>query len=117
MRRLTYPTVLCLAGLVAACPAFDEKVAVSNPLSPADITITTSNPRVVSLDIRGVGSIKGTAEIHLMLDGKTYKTEMLSGQVSFRWGGDWYSPTAEIRYRPVKVESGKLELRYHFGTI
>jgi hypothetical protein len=72
---------------------------------------------VVSLDIRGTGSIKGKAEIQLMLDGKPYRTEPLQGAVSFRWGGDWYSSTAEIHYRPLNVEGGQIRLQYHFGTI
>jgi|ERR1700741_4351532 len=119
MRRLAYPTFLCLAIALAAagCSPFDERVAVSDPSKPTDITLTAAKSGIVSLNVQAVGSIQGTAEISLMLDGKPYKTETVSGRVSFRWGGDWYSPKAEIRYRPMKVEGGSLELQYRFGTI
>jgi hypothetical protein len=74
-----------------------------------------SKSDVTSLEIRGVGSIKGTAEIELILDGKTYREERLKGQVAFVWSGDWYSPTAEIHYRSVAVGGRELKLHYHSG--
>jgi hypothetical protein len=38
----------------------------------------------------------------------------ISGKVSFDWGGDWYSDTAEIRYIPESVSSGHLTFTYTF---
>lgn len=77
----------------------------------------SAGKHVVSFQIRGIGSIDGVAQVDLMLNGKPYRTERLTGNVSFSWGGDWYSPAAEIRYQPLKVEGGKLEFHYEFGAV
>jgi hypothetical protein len=70
-----------------------------------------------ALDVRGVGKIVGDATITLMLNGAPYKTESLGGIVDFKWGGDWYSNTAEIVYRPMRVNSGSLVLKYEFHML
>ena len=53
----------------------------------------------------------------MLLGGEPYKVKKLSGKVNFEWGGDWYSETAEIRYEPVKVRSGRLILHYRFHRL
>jgi hypothetical protein len=90
---------------------------IARPQSRKYGMLLISKSEVTSLEIRGVGSIKGTAEIELILDGKTYRKERLKGRVASVWSGDRYSPTAEIHYRPVAVGGGELKLHYHFGTI
>ena len=118
MRRLADLTLLVLlAGLAACSPS--HTASVSNPSEPTIIKLAVTEPekQVVSLQIQGTGSIDGSAEIALMLDGKAYRSEQLKGLVSFTWAGDWYSPSAEIHYRPSKVQGGKLELQYRFGTL
>jgi hypothetical protein len=70
---------------------------------------------VHSLSVRGSGTIQGHAEVTLILNGSPYRTEKLSGQVGFQWGGDWLSDEAEIRYTPTSVTSGSLKLRYKFN--
>jgi len=50
----------------------------------------------------------------LLLHGEPYKVAKLSGKVDFEWGGDWYAETAEIRYEPEDVRSGKVVLYYRF---
>jgi len=68
-----------------------------------------------SLSVIGSGELHGDAEIILILNGGPYKTEKLSGKVDFRWGGDWYSDEAEIRYTPTSVTGGSLKLKYDFS--
>ena len=70
---------------------------------------------VHSLSVTGSGEIQGDAEISLILNGGQYKTEKMSGKVDFRWGGDWYSDHAEIRYTPTSVTGGSLKLNYEFN--
>lgn len=70
-----------------------------------------------SLRIAGVGQITGNATISLFLNGKPYKVEHLSESVDFYWGGDWYSDSAEIKYEPTSVKSGKLKINYQFYDI
>jgi hypothetical protein len=75
-----------------------------------------STNHVYGISIRGTGNIDGEASISLILNGEPYKTEMLKGKVRFDWGGDWYSDTAEIRYKPNNVNSGELLIEYKFST-
>ncbi len=70
---------------------------------------------VHSLSVIGSGVLQGDAEISLILNGCSYKTEKLSGKVDFRWRGDWYSDQAEIRYTPTSVNGGSLKLKYEFS--
>ena len=72
---------------------------------------------VTGIRIRGKSDLDGTAEIALMLNGERYRVERLSGSDGFFWGGDWYSPTAEVQYRPIDARAGKVELIYRFETI
>jgi len=67
--------------------------------------------------LRGYGKIDGEAQLSLMLDGKPYKTEMIKGTVNFKWGGDWYADSMELRYEPQIVNSGKITIEYSFNSI
>jgi len=73
-----------------------------------------SQGSIHSFSVIGSGEIHGNVEITLMLNDGPYKTEKLSGKVDFRWGGDWYSDQAEIRFTPAAVTGGSLNLRYEF---
>lgn len=66
------------------------------------------------ITIRGSGQIDGEATISLLLHDEPYKVAKINGHVDFEWGGDWYSETAEIRYAPTNVRSGKVVLHYKF---
>jgi hypothetical protein len=74
----------------------------------------SGNPYTHGVSIRGSGDIDGEATMSLMLNGEPYKVTKLRGRIDFEWGGDWYAETAEIRYEPVKVRSGKVVLHYRF---
>jgi hypothetical protein len=78
--------------------------------------VTTHEPNIYAIHIRCSGKIDGQAEISLILNGKPYKTEQLNGKVSFSWSGDWYSDSAEIQYKPIKVSSGVLNFSYAFKS-
>ena len=67
-----------------------------------------------AITISGTGQISGEAKIILILNGASYNSEDISGKVSFNWGGDWYSDTAEIRYDPVSVIDGQLSIKFRF---
>jgi len=67
-----------------------------------------------AITISGKGQISGSAKIILILNGTPYKSEDIFGKVSFNWGGDWYSDTAEIRYDPVSVGEGQLSIKFKF---
>jgi hypothetical protein len=67
--------------------------------------------------VRGSGKLGGEARISLLLNGKPYKFETLSGPIDFKWGGDWYSDEAKILYEPIHATSGQLILQYSFKEI
>lgn len=89
-------------------------------ITKSETIVLKKNPGqgpVYSLTVKGVGRIDGQAEILLILNTGPYKTEKLSGSVNFRWGGDWYSDTAEIRYAPSSVTGGVLRIKYKFNDL
>lgn len=69
---------------------------------------------VHGITIRGSGEVEGDATVSLVLNGDPYIVAKLNGKVDFQWGGDWYSETAQIRYEPEAVRSGKVVLHYRF---
>lgn len=117
------PFIFCslLCSLVAGCfPIFPNAKFIDDLTKPGIIKIEAPSDlqkRIVSIHIRGTGAVVGTAQIELMLNGLPYRTEKLAGPISFDWRGDWYSPTAEIRYRPIDAKDGKIALQYRFETL
>lgn len=109
-------------ALVAASLAFGlylcsmPSVAVKDARQPETLVIgqRVGNAHTYAITLRGSGQVDGRATITLLLRGQPYKVAELSGAVDFRWGGDWYAETAEIRYEPANVRSGKVVLHYQF---
>ena len=111
--------VLALSFLAASCTKYDHEVKIADVRKP-EVIMLKKEPNagpVYSIAIRGRGSLAGEARISLMEAGTPRNREDLNGKVSFHWGGDWYSDTAEILYKPVNVWSGELIIEYHFSTV
>jgi hypothetical protein len=113
--------VICLGliALVSGCGAGTRTVDVTD-VTMSETIILKKDPGqgiIHSLSVKGEGKIEGNAEISLILNGGPYKTEHLFGAVDFRWGGDWYSDQAEIRYRPMSPTGGSLRLKYKFNDL
>ncbi len=77
----------------------------------------SSQSNIHGISIVGKGHLDGSSEIVLILNGKSYKVERLSGDVNFKWGGDWYSDSVNIEYKPSSVKNGHLKLQYIFKDI
>ena len=110
--------LLITVSLLAGCRVVTRKHEVAD-VTKAEVIVLTKKPGqgpVHSLSVVGHGKIDGNAEISLMLHGGQYKTEKMSGRVDFRWGGDWYSDQAEIRYNPGVVTGGSLGLKCKFNN-
>jgi hypothetical protein len=108
---------LALAGWFFCAPyILLPKVEVKDVRQPETLVLgeETGNPHTHGIYIRGSGEVVGDATITLLLGGKPYKVAQLSGKVDFEWGGDWYSETAEARYEPGDVQSGKVVIYYRF---
>ena len=76
-----------------------------------------SQSNIYRITIIGKGYIEGNAKIVLILNGKPYKTESLSGNIDFKWDGDWYSDSVTIEYKPSLVKGGSLKLYYNFNDL
>jgi len=73
------------------------------------------NPYAIKIDVDG--EIDGSARIELLLRSEPYRSETLRNTVRVRWGGDWYSPEAVVRYTPQSVRGGRITVRYQFEML
>jgi len=117
--KKTFACVL-LVGLIG-CGVAERTHSVADVTKPQTITLNkeSSQGGIVSFIVVAQGHLDGAAEIVLIHadSGKPYRTEHLSGDVDFRWGGEWYSDSAKIEYKPSSVKSGHLSLQYRFEEI
>ena len=112
-----YITVIALAILASGCGTKARNIADVSKGETIILEKQAGQGPIHGITISGSGRLKGEAEITLILNGGPCKTEHLSGAVDFRWGGDWYSDQAEIRYTPISATSGKLKLKYKFNDL
>ena len=104
--------------LLASCAKYDQKYIVKNASESQTIVLKNNNKaNVNSIHISGSGYLKGKAQIVLMLNEKPYKTEKITGNVNFKWSGDWYSEEATIIYTATNVTEGNLVIEYNFESI
>jgi hypothetical protein len=110
-------TCIAMVALVPGCGTGGRTHDLADVTKPETIVLkkSTGQGAIHSFTVIGSGQIHGDAEITLILNGGPYKTEKLSGKIDFRWGGDWYSDEAEIRYTPTSVTGGGLKLNYEFN--
>jgi hypothetical protein len=102
--------------LLAGCGPSVREVSVKDVSKNETIILkkNLSQGSVSSVQITGIGSVVGKAEVQLILDGVVYKSEGVTDSVKFELGGDWYSDAAEVRYVSGTVTSGSLTLKYQF---
>ena len=103
---------------LASCSKYDQNVIIDNVSESQAIKLTNNKKgNVHSINIRFSGHIQGNAQVQLMLNGNPYKTENIKGKVHLKWGGDWYSDNAIIKYTATNVTNGKILIEYKFETI
>lgn len=117
MKRLLQVSLVVM--LVIVCAGCAREVSVKDVTKSETIILRKkpSQESIVGFSIVGRGSVVGTAEVQLILNGATYKKEAISGAVSFKWGGDWYADQAEVRYIAGTASSGTLTLQYEFNDL
>ena len=111
--------LIVTAAALAAWLWLPATVTIADAGIPIELTLRAPGApkRVYALDVQGSGRIDGEAEVTLILNGQPYKVAHLSGVVHFEWGGDWYSPEAVVRYRPLSAKAGVIKLRYRFHSL
>lgn len=115
MRKILSLFVLSVLTLVGCGPSIRE-VSIKDVIKSETIILkkNLSQGSVSNIQIKGMGSVDGKAEVQLILNGAVYKSESISGSVKFEWSGDWYSNDAEVRYISGTAKSGTLTLKYQF---
>jgi len=108
--------IIQLTLLSTSCTKYDQRLEIKYPNKPQVIILQkkTDQKIIVSMGIHCYGKLDGEAQLVLMLNGAPYKTEKLNGKVNFKWGGDWYSDSMELKYQPSNITSGQLVIDYAF---
>jgi hypothetical protein len=115
-----FPPLCLIAALVLGCSGCGSRESSVKDIAKNETIILKKKPSqgsIVGISIAGRGSIAGKAEVQLILNGAVYKQEEISGNISFKWGGDWYSDQAEVRYYAGTATNGTLTLKYEFGDL
>jgi hypothetical protein len=108
--------ILLLSAILYGCSQPMQNHIVTDVTKEQLITLSKSksNKTINRMKVHVTGYIDGEAQIYIILNDKPYKTEEISGDVNFKWTGDWYSDIMEIKYKPSSVNGGKLNLQYLF---
>lgn len=117
MKRLI--VLLGMIGIVCLSGCARHEVSVKDVTKNETIILKKQSGQggIVGISIAVKGSIAGKGELQLILNGAVYKKEMVSGAVSFEWGGDWYADQAEVRYLAGTASGGSLKLEYEFRDL
>ncbi len=110
--------ILMIAFICGCAPARQAQV-ISDAARPCVLMLEkrAGQGNVYSVSIRLEGHLEGVAEISLNSNGKPYRNERLSGNVKFSLDGDWYTDSAELKYRPISVKRGFLRVTYDFKDL
>ena len=112
--------VLCITLIGVSCAKYDQQIEITDLQKTQTIILhkKTDQKDIVSMALHVYGKINGEAQLALMLNGKQYKTKIMKGNINFKWGGDWYADSMELRYEPHQpVNDGKIKIEYVFKTI
>jgi len=113
------PWVFVVTLALAGCGVAEQEVRVQDVTRNETLILhkAPGQGSVTGITITGRGSITGRSKVQLILNGAVYKQAELDGDVSIRWGGDWYADTAEIRYQAGTASQGTLTLTYGFHDL
>lgn len=113
-----FSLAVAIFTLLSGCGPSHESASILDASQPATLVLKSQAAKgVFALDVSGTGHVDGTGRIELMLNGQPYKTEVMTGDATFRWAGDWYSPEATVRYTPQDARGGAIKLDYRFRSL
>lgn len=103
--------------VLSRCHIYEQKVEIENAAVSDTLVLkkNSAQQHIHKLTIWVRGELDGNASLSLMLDGKLYLTEKLSGKFDHKmYSTDWYSDSAELVYKPTGVKNGSVKLIYTF---
>lgn len=107
-------TTLILLTLVS-CNFFDDKYVLDLSTSATFILGVSDTKTVSEFRFHAQGHSSANGVLELLLDDKVYKTQVITGDVDFKWTGDWYHPNMKIVYRVEQAGTGTLKIKYKLG--
>lgn len=101
---------------LSSCTTKTQLHQLSDPTESQQLLLRKRlvNKPTYGLLILGKGYIDGEARIALVLDGKVYKSRVISGNVKFQWRENWRDHRAILRYEPLSVTEGTLRFSVTF---
>ena len=115
---IVWTSLAALLVLAASWGLSGPTVRVAD-VRKAETLLLTRQPNTGSVygyTLHVTGRIDGRATLSLMTKDSSHEVQAMQGAVDFRWGGEWYADTAEVRYEPRDVADGHLTIRYVFST-
>ena len=120
LRYMSRPTraVIVLVALcfvaVAIALFLDKTQTIKFTEVKKKTTITLTAPPKAKLihgiSLRIYGNLKGSATVSI----GDRPPEKIADSFDLKYDGDWYSPTCEVHYTPIEVETGSLSIQYEF---
>ncbi len=113
MRAVIVLVALCFVA-VAIALFLDNTQTIKVTEVKKKTTITLNAPRKAKLihgiNLRIFGNLKGSATVSI----GDRPPQNIASSFDVRYEGDWYSPTCEVHYTPLEVETGSLSIQYEF---
>lgn len=113
---MKYIFLFLMTLTLISCAKNEQKHIMQNLSESQTIVLKSPEKKSIhALKIHATGALTGEANISLMLNGKAYKTETVTGNIDFTWANDWYTDQATIRYETNNVTDGNLAFSYVFN--
>ena len=106
--------IICSIWL-SSCDYSDEEYVLDLSKTSTFVLNAVNTEPVSEFRLHAKGSSSAEGVLELLLEDTIYKTQKISGNVNFKWGGDWYHPNMKLIYRIQKNGKGTLKIKYKIG--
>ena len=121
--KKTLSIIILVFALVGAYFLYDhffwgKTMDISDVKKEQTITLTVAKGTPTSVRVLVTGHLDGTAKIRREpCDNPCDENVLKPGDVSLDFGQEWYDKNYVLKYEPVDVHSGNLQLRYIFYNV
>ncbi|MFT6221512.1 MAG: hypothetical protein ACJA0C_000915 [Candidatus Endobugula sp.] len=109
MNKIFY---VLLIIILSSCSWFGDEYILDLSTSTRFILQSNGSEFPSGYTLRAEGYSTADGVIELMLNDTVYKAERVTGEVDFKWSGDWYSQDMKLVYRLQKSGKGTLKITY-----